>query len=147
MSASLPEDQHQSLLRPGRHHDAQVDAEVVYGILVAALPEEVDLANINEVRTGVLRGLHSTTGGVVINLSKTAYMDATGIRLLIDLHNGLAKDRRPLRLVVRPHSLIVRLLKITNVPIPHDGTLEDALREVKTALLTEYLHALRGGVA
>lgn len=147
MSTSLPEKQHQSRLRAAPDHDAHVDAKVVYGILVAALPEEVDLANIKEVRTAVLRGLHSTTGGVVINLSKTAYMDATGIRLLIDLRSRLAKDRRPLRVVVPPRSLLVRLLEITHVSIPHDGTLEDALREVKTNLLTDYLRALRGGVA
>lgn len=68
-------------------------------------------------------------------------MDAKAIHLLVELHARLAKARQPFRLVVRRNSLLVRLLEITSVPISRDGSLEEALREIKASLSGEPLRA------
>jgi anti-anti-sigma factor len=77
---------------------------------------ELDAANIGVLRNSVMRERTSGRDIVVIDLSKTGYLDSTAIQELINLTNELREERARLVLVVPPKpSERRRLFEITGV--------------------------------
>ena len=76
------------------------------GVLVARLEGEIDLANVDIVRTALVRAVSNEVLGVILDLSRTVYIDSAGISLVFHLRRPLRirLPRQQLRLVVPPAS-------------------------------------------
>lgn len=101
------------------------------GIVIAALPPEIDLSNVHDVRAQLLERLQSSTIALVIDLAQTTYLDSKGIHLLMELEQRLQKSRQSFRLAVSPGSPLSRLLDIAGVPIPRHDTIDGALASIQ----------------
>jgi anti-anti-sigma factor len=70
------------------------------GILVARLEGEIDMANVDVVRTALVRAVSNQVLAAILDLSHTAYIDSAGIGLLFHLRERLRVRGQELRLVV-----------------------------------------------
>jgi anti-anti-sigma factor len=97
--------------------------------VVAHVHGDVDLATAPQLRTA-LAELAPGTGTVIIDLSDVAFLDSSGLSVLVEFHQQLDKDgARGLRLVVtRPTTS--RLLEVTGLIEVFDvqPSLDDAER-------------------
>ncbi len=95
---------------------------------------EIDASNADAVRSEVVAVIPRDAPGAVIDLSKTTYLDSSGIRLLFDLAERLQARRQRLALVVTEEALVRRVLVLTKledaVPLHQDVT--SALQAVAT---------------
>jgi anti-anti-sigma factor len=98
-------------------------------ILVAKLQGEVDLSNVDDIRTVVVGAVSHETEHLILDLSQTDYLDSTGVRLLFELAERLQGRRQQLRLVVNNETLIRRVIVLTQLDqrVPLDPTLDDAI--------------------
>jgi len=85
------------------------------GVVVASLAGEVDLSNVSEIRRALVEGVTQETECLVIDLSDTAYLDSTGVRMLFDLAVRLQARRQALRLVVPDATIVRRVLVLTKL--------------------------------
>ena len=95
---------------------AVVEARTVEGVQVVSISGEVDLANATEVRDAISRIASADVSVIVVDLSKTAYLDSSGIAMLFRLAERLVERRQELRLVVPLDSPIRAALELTNLP-------------------------------
>ncbi len=101
------------------------------GVLVASVGGEIDMANVEEVRATMVSSLPSAAFGIVLDLSQTTYIDSRGAYLLIDIDKRLKAVGKRLRIVCADGSTVRRVLDLTQLPVPLDGTLEDALSLIR----------------
>ncbi|MBI4276878.1 MAG: STAS domain-containing protein [Armatimonadetes bacterium] len=101
------------------------------GVVVASLEGEVDMANAAEVRAQLHSSLSSNAVGVVIDLTRTTYVDSRGIYLLVETHERVQTSQQPLRIVCPAASPIRRLLLVSHLPIPVDSTVEEAIQQIR----------------
>lgn len=100
------------------------------GTIIATLPPEIDLNNVRDVRAQLLDGFQSSTAALIIDLSRSTYMDSKGIHVLMELEQHSQKSQRPLRLVVTPGDPLARLLDIAGVPIRRYESVALALEDI-----------------
>ncbi|MER6982840.1 STAS domain-containing protein [Streptomyces carpinensis] len=102
------------------------------GRAVLVLPPEIDLSNAPALCAGVLafalvraRGLRV----LVLDLTRTDFMDSQGARLVEDVRRLLPPHIR-LRVVATPYGVPSRVLQVTGVrrDVPVHDDLEEALR-------------------
>jgi anti-anti-sigma factor len=85
------------------------------GVLLASLEGEIDMANVDLVRTTVVRAISNEAHGAVLDLSRTAYIDSAGITLLFHMRERLRVRGQELRLVVPPGSPAFAALRYAGV--------------------------------
>jgi anti-anti-sigma factor len=109
---------------------ARTDVAVHDDVVVVAVTGEIDLSNVEDIREGVLKAVPNFSRGVVVDLSKTAYMDSQGIKMLLDLAHRLGIRRQKIHLVVEEAGVLRSLLTLMAIPkvIPMAGTTADAIR-------------------
>ncbi|WP_432057394.1 STAS domain-containing protein [Streptomyces sp. bgisy022] len=81
------------------------------------LPEEVDVANASELLPLIMAGagtLSPASGTLVLDLTRTRFMDSQGIRLVNQVRRGLPPGVR-LHLVAAPGGVVGRLLELTGL--------------------------------
>jgi anti-sigma B factor antagonist len=78
---------------------ADLELESIEGLPVARLSGEIDRSNAAEFSERVATAI-SDDGGLVVDLSKLAFIDSTGIRMLFELAAELKRRRQSLRVVV-----------------------------------------------
>jgi anti-anti-sigma factor len=78
---------------------ADVELESIEGLPVAHLSGEIDRSNAAELSERVTTAI-AEEGGLVVDLSKLAFIDSTGIRMLFELAAELESRRQSLRVVV-----------------------------------------------
>ncbi len=83
-----------------------------YGSIVT-IDGEVDLANVDDIRDAILAALAADTRALIIDLSKTEYLDSAGIRMLFEIDEHLATRRISFRIVVPPTGMVHRVLDLT----------------------------------
>ncbi len=68
----------------------------------------------------------------MLDLSRTSYIDSSGISLIFDAAARLRNRRQQLRLVVPPQSFVSEVLAAASLQdsVPIDPALDDALRAV-----------------
>jgi anti-anti-sigma factor len=112
---------------------ATVELEDRGPILVARLQGEVDLSNVDDIRIAVVDAVSHETEHLILDLSRTDYLDSTGVRLLFELAERLQGRRQQLRLVVNDDTLIRRVIVLTQLDqrVPLDSTLDDAIAAVE----------------
>lgn len=79
-----------------------------------ALAGEMDLANAADVELELIRAEATNATQIVIDLSELAFMDSTGIRLLITAHARSRTDGHRL-VLIRPPARVLRVLTIAGV--------------------------------
>ena len=110
---------------------AQVTLEPRGASLVAHLEGEVDLSNVEDIRALLVDAVSHETECLVLDLSRTAYLDSTGVRLLFELAERLQGRRQQLRLVVSDEALVRRVIVLTQLDqhVPLDETVDAALEQ------------------
>jgi anti-anti-sigma factor len=101
--------------------------------VVARLVGEVDLSNVDEIRTQLVDAVSHDTETLILDLTPTRYLDSTGVRLLFELAERLQGRRQELRLVVDDDALVRRVVVLTQLDqrVPLDPTVEAALAAVR----------------
>jgi anti-anti-sigma factor len=101
--------------------------------VVARLTGEVDLSNVDEIRTQLVDAVSHEIETLIVDLTQTQYLDSTGVRLLFELAERLQGRRQQLRLVVDDGALVRRVVVLTRLDqrVPLDPTVEAALSAVR----------------
>jgi anti-anti-sigma factor len=95
--------------------EARVLLERREPVAVAELEGEVDASNAEEIG-GEIAGLISTAPtGLLLDLSRTRYLDSAGVRMLLDLAEKLRQRRQGLSLVVPERTPVRRLLTVAGI--------------------------------
>ena len=95
-------------------------AEVVFedtlgDTVIATVAGEIDGSNASEVRRAVAERVPSTARSLVIDLTRTAYVDSTGVELLFELARRLSSRRQTFTVVVPPGSGVRRVLELCDI--------------------------------
>ena len=122
---------------------ATIEVEQHGYISVARLRGEIDTSNVSEIGE-VLGGVAVDDGsqGMVIDLSKVAYLNSATVKLLFDLADQMHKRHQQMRLVMTeaaPMRKLILLLKFDRV-VPLDKAIDDALANIRA-------HGATGGAA
>lgn len=101
--------------------------------IIASLEGEVDLSNAHAVREQVLGAIPNTATGLILDMSKTAYLDSQGIQVLLDVAESLGVRRQRIRLMVPEGALIRRVLSLTSIgnSLPIDSKIEEAVAQLR----------------
>ena len=111
---------------------ATFPAEVVRGVLVVAVPEEVDIANADGLAAALDAAADDGHSRFVADMTRTRFCDSSGVSALVVAQRHALQEDSQLVLAVSP--VVLRLLTLTGLDgvIPHFATLEDALRHAST---------------
>src|SRR2546425_5050731 len=76
-------------------------------VVIASLEGEVDLSNAHDIREDILASIPNTAAGLILDLTKTVYLDSQGIQVLLDVTELLGVRQQRIRLIVpRPRSSV-----------------------------------------
>jgi len=100
---------------------------------IAAVEGEIDASNATEIRDRIRALLTNRSRALIVDLTRTTYVDSAGINLLFALGTELAERQQELHLVVPPSAPIARTLSITGLvaAVPTHSRLEDALERFR----------------
>lgn len=84
-------------------------------VVLAWVSGEIDLSNARSVQERLLDAVPNTASALVLDLSDTEYLDSSGVRLIFELAQRLGSRGQKLELVVPNHSVIKRVLVLTEV--------------------------------
>jgi anti-anti-sigma factor len=112
---------------------AEVAIEPHGDTIVAHIRGEVDLSNVEDVRTELIEAVSHESECLVLDLTDTTYLDSTGVRLLFELAERLQGRRQELRLVVNQEAMVRRVIVLTHLDqrVPLDATVDDAMRALR----------------
>jgi len=101
---------------------------------VVRVTGEVDLSNADALRTDIVAAVPHDANGLVLDLTKTTYLDSSGIRLLFDLAERLHARRQRLVLVVDEAALVRRVVVLTKLDdaVPLLQGVDAALEALRT---------------
>lgn len=108
--------------------DGKFSAELISGVSVVSVPEEIDVTNALQLGSALLEAAGDGSGTLVADMSRTRFCDSAGIHTLVAAHKHARAGGGELLLVTRS-ARILRVLAITGIDrvIPHFANLEDAL--------------------
>ena len=107
------------------------DVEDALGPVVVEFPEEFDFGNAGEVAERVRAAIVPGVAVVVADLTRTAFCDSSGVRIMLLAHDWASADGVELRLVVPPGpTLIVLKLLALDELLPVYPSLREALAGV-----------------
>jgi len=111
---------------------AQVAVERRGDTTVVRIEGEVDLSNADAVRSEIIAAAPHGSGGIVLDLTATTYLDSSGIRLLFDVAERLHSRRQRIALVVTEAALVRRMLVLTKLDdaVPLHDDLDGALAAI-----------------
>jgi anti-sigma B factor antagonist len=100
---------------------------------IAAVEGEVDASNAAQISDRVSTLLTNRSQALVIDLTRTTYLDSVGINLLFALGEAMAVRQQDLHLVIPPSSPIARTIAITGLDatVPTHARLDDALERLR----------------
>ena len=108
---------------------AEIAVERQGDVVIAHLSGEVDMTNSVYVADELAASVDNESLALVVDLTKTRYLDSAAIELLFDLARRLRRRRQELRLALPQGSPLTRLLELTDVrsAAPVYDSLEAAL--------------------
>jgi anti-sigma B factor antagonist len=111
---------------------ADVTFEEHDGSPVAHIRGEIDMSNVGELSLALQNAVAQSAAGLVIDFTKTEYLDSAGLHFIFDLGKRLRDRGQRLYLVVPEVSPVGAVLDIVNVDslAPRCPTLEDALERL-----------------
>ena len=110
-----------------------VSIEEAGDIVLVHVGGEIDLASAPTLRESLSSAVPNRALGLVIDLSRTTYLDSSGVSLVFDLAERLGRRGQQLRLVVPEGAPLRRVLRIVDangtVPVvPSVGEATDQIR-------------------
>ena len=104
-------------------------------VVVARLTGEIDLSNATDIADQLGAGVPNSALGLVVDLTATSYLDSSGVHLLFDLGERLARRQQQLRVVVPADAPIRRVLRIVNLDdsVPLLATVEEAEASIRSS--------------
>jgi anti-anti-sigma factor len=114
---------------------ANIDVASRDGILIVAVAGEIDLSNADDIRDEVVDAIGTEHDRVALDLTRTTYLDSTGVRLLFDLATRMQDRRRRLALVVADRAIVRRVILLTKLDgaVPVHGSLDEALADLSAS--------------
>lgn len=111
---------------------ADVKFEEVEGHPVARIRGEIDMSNVGELSATLQNGVEQVAAGLIVDFSRTEYLDSAGLQCIFDLGKRLRDRGQRLYLVVPEPSPVGAVLDIVNVEAlaPRCETLERALERL-----------------
>ena len=94
--------------------DAPAPYTWVSGVPVVDPPEEIDLGNAESLRASLLAAAEAGTDTVIVDMTRTAFCDSTGLNVLVRAHKQLEAQQRNLRIVFREPTLL-RIFTVTGM--------------------------------
>jgi anti-sigma B factor antagonist len=112
---------------------ARIEDEWHDEVPVARLEGEVDASNVKEVGDRLRSLLSNRSVAMVVDLSRTTYLDSAGINLLFSLGEEMRGRQQRLTVVVAEPSPIARVIRLTGLDQSFGvhGTLAEALGETR----------------
>lgn len=106
-----------------------LDVERVNNVPVVRPRQDIDAANVAQVREELRSCLDKGADCLVLDLGATRYLDSAGIDMLFRLNERLRQRRARLLLVIPPGSQLTRLAEIAALPsaMPVHETVEAAI--------------------
>jgi anti-sigma B factor antagonist len=83
--------------------------------VIASVAGEIDGSNAAEVQRAVAEHVSPTARTLIIDLSRTAYIDSTGVELLFELARRLTSRRQSFTVVVPVGSGVRRVLELCDI--------------------------------
>ena len=84
-------------------------------VVLAYVTGEIDLSNAPSVRRQLFDAIPNTASALVLDLSDTQHLDSSGVQLIFELAERLGSRGQKLSLVVPDHSIVRRILVLTEV--------------------------------
>ena len=111
-----------------------LEVDVVRGVRVVTVPEEVDITNAPGLRAALLQAAADGSPALVVDMTRTRFCDSAGLRVLVDAHKRAVAEGGALVLAM-PTAAVLRVLEITGIDqvIPSFASLDEAV-----AHATEY---------
>ena len=108
--------------------DDRFPIEVVEGVPVVAVPEEIDITNAVALRSALLQAAANGHHTLVVDMTQTRFCDSSGLHALISAHKRAEAEGREILLVV-PGPAVLRVLTLTGMDrvIPNFTSLAGAL--------------------
>ena len=113
---------------PGISHPIQV----VSGVPVVAVPEEIDITNADWLRSVLLQAADRGHGRFVVDMTHTHFCASAGIGVLVRAHKRALAEGGELRLVIPASGAVQRIFALTGIDqlIPSFAGLDAALEPV-----------------
>jgi anti-sigma B factor antagonist len=108
--------------------DEGFPVEVADGVLVVSAPEEIDITNVEGLRSVLFKAAANGHGTVVVDMTQTQFCDSSGLHTLIAAHRRARAAGREVLLVI-PCTAVLRVFAITGMDtvIPNFTHLDEAL--------------------
>lgn len=102
---------------------------MINGAAVVSAPEEIDIANAEQLRMVLLEAGRRGHGTVVLDMIRTRFCDSAGFSALVAAHKRALAEGDGLRLVIPDGSRVLRTFTMVGLGrvIPRFGSLERAL--------------------
>jgi anti-sigma B factor antagonist len=109
-------------------HDDRFPVQLVSGVPVVAVPEEIDITNAPDLRSALLEAAAAGRATLVADMTRTRFCDSAGLHTLLAAHRRAQADGGELLLVI-PSTPVLRVFAITGIDrmIPNFTTLDQAL--------------------
>ncbi|MBI4279354.1 MAG: STAS domain-containing protein [Armatimonadetes bacterium] len=100
---------------------------------VARLEGEIDILNASEIGIQLFGAAPNTAPGLVVDLSRTTYLDSRGVQMLVELAERMRRRQQRLRVVVPERSVVRRVLQLSHLDasVPLDHTVEEAVTHLR----------------
>jgi anti-sigma B factor antagonist len=111
---------------------AKLSFETDGDVELARVAGEVDASNVDHLTKQLLDAIDNNAKALVLDLTKTSYIDSSGISLIFDAAARMKNRRQQLRLVVVPKSFVSEVLAAVSMSdsVPIDPEVAEALRAV-----------------
>ena len=118
--------------------DGSFPVELVNGVPVVTVPEEIDITNAPELRSALVQAAAAGSGTIVADLTRTRFCDSSGLHTLLAAHKRAQADDGELLLVL-PRAPVLRVFALTGIDhmIPNFTSLDEALARTPSGLSRE----------
>jgi anti-anti-sigma factor len=118
--------------------------DVIHGVAVVTVPEEVDITNAAGLRSALLQAVSDGHSTLVVDMTGTVFCDSAGLHVLVDVQRRARADGGEMLLALSRDG-ILRTLEITGIGqlVPSFTTLDEALARATAAANGRDRHASR----
>lgn len=104
--------------------------EMVQGVPVLAVPEEIDITNATALRSALLTATANGNGTLVVDMTRTQFCDSCGLHTLLAAHKRADSEGREILLVI-PSTAVLRVFALTAMDrvLPNFASLAEALAQ------------------
>jgi anti-sigma B factor antagonist len=108
--------------------ERRLSVDVVRGVPVLTVPEEIDVTNAPGLRAALLEAAADGAPVLVVDMTRTRFCDSAGLRVLVGAHKRARAEGGEVLLAVAG-AAVLRVLAITGIDrvVPSFASLDEAL--------------------